>query len=89
MWLWGYNEYNSRQTNKEVGGYEMICPNCKTILNLDGLDETISTLETRKYHCNSCKIHYKRYISRNSLGLIKHDALYELDTDGYPVAAWD
>lgn len=63
----------------------ILCPYCKIKLPCI---KKITTIESI-YKCTKCETRFKRMYARNSIGLIKHDSLYEIDDDGYPLRAWD
>jgi len=53
------------------------------------IDATIPSMERRYYTCLKCKKIYERFVERNSIGLIKHDTIYETDKDGNYLDKWD
>ena len=67
----------------------MKCPNCKSELTYDSIDVTVPSMERRYYTCGLCRKYYERFVERNSIGLIKHDTIYETDKDGNYLDKWD
>jgi transcriptional regulator NrdR family protein len=66
----------------------MKCPACKHQLNYLNTNKTSETLERRNYECVRCFRLFERLILKDMMGLIKDDALYELDVDGNHIRVW-
>ena len=67
------------------------CPKCLPFLvNLEFLDKKIvsETVEKRCYRCKICNTKYERLIMRDSVGLVKIDSVYELDSNGNHLREW-
>lgn len=66
----------------------MRCPACKNRLSYLNMVKTSETMERKNYECVRCLRYFERLVLRDMMGLIKSDALYELDVDGNHIRVW-
>ena len=67
----------------------MICPKGESELTYNKIDVSAPSMEIRNYTCSKCGTNYERFIGRNNLGLIRHDAIYEIKKDDSYGERWE